>query len=130
MVAREKLEEAARKLDIRSLFVSAIVTALAFVTGLFWNDAIRSAIESIIPTGGEKLYYKFVAAIIVTVIVVVVSYLLYRSQQIRVKDVANIVEKERKLAMQRFTKTRGFLRLPQWQKERIKREINQKAVKE
>ncbi len=103
MVAKDKLEESAKKLDIRGLFISAIVTALAFVVGLFWNDAIRSAIEQIIPTG-EKIFYKFIAAAIVTIAVVIISYLLYRSQQIKVQDIAGIVSKEKKLAQHRFLK--------------------------
>jgi uncharacterized membrane protein len=122
MVAREKLEEAAKKLDIRGLFISAIVTALALVVGLFWNDAIRSAIEQVIPTG-EKVYYKFVAAIVVTIVVVVISYLLYRSQQIKIHDIAKVVDKERTLARQRFRKSTAFLRLPKKERERIRRDI-------
>ncbi len=130
MVKKEDFEASAKTLDIRGLFISAIVTALAFVVGLFWNDAIRSTIEIVIPTGGEKLYYKYIAAIVVTIVVSVVAYLLYRSQKIRTKDVVNLMEKERALALQRFTKTREFLKLPRWQKERIKSEIKQKAVRE
>lgn len=105
MVARDKLEEAAKSLDIRSLFISAIVTALAFVVGLFWNDAIRSAIEQIIPTG-EKLYYKFIAAVLVTFAVVIVSYLLYRSQKLRVQDIGKVVAREHALAQRRFAQLR------------------------
>ena len=125
MVAREKLEEAAKKLDIRGLFISSIVTALAFVVGLFWNDAIRSSIEQVIPTTGEKIFYKFVAAITVTMIVVVVSYLLYRSQQIKAHDVTNLIEKERVLARKRFLKSTTFLKLKKKERERIRREILQ-----
>ena len=130
MVKKEDFEASAKTLDIRGLFISAIVTALAFVVGLFWNDAIKSTIELIIPSGGEKLYFKYIAAITVTVIVSIVAYLLYRSQKIRTKDLTNLVEKERALALERFTKTRDFLKLPKWHRENIKREIKQKAVGE
>ena len=126
MVKKEDFEASAKTLDIRGLFISAIVTALAFVVGLFWNDAIRSTIEIIIPSGSEKLYYKYVAAIMVTIIVAGVAYLLYRSQQIRTKDLVNVIEKERKLALERFTKTKEFLKLPKWQRENIKKEIKKK----
>ncbi len=122
MVAREKLEEASKKLDIRSLLVSSIITALAFVVGLFWNDAIRSAIETIIPTG-DKVFYKFLAAVSVTIIVVVVSYLLYRSQQIKAHHFASIVEKERLLAHERFLKSAAYLKLKKKERDRIRREI-------
>ena len=75
------LEESAKKLDVRTMMISATVTALAFVVGLFWNDAIRSTIEQIIPKQ-ESLFYKYAAAVSVTVAVVIVAYLLYRSQEI------------------------------------------------
>ena len=123
MVKKEDFEASAKTLDIRGLFISAIVTALAFVVGLFWNDAIKSTIELVIPSGGGKLYYKYIAAIVVTVSVSIVAYLLYRSQAIKTRDVVRLVEKERLIALDRFTKTREFLKLPHWQKERIKREI-------
>ena len=123
MVKKEEFETSAKNLDIRGLFISAIVTALAFVVGLFWNDAIRSTIEIIIPTEGEKLYYKYVAAIIVTLIVSVVAYLLYRSQKIKKKDVVNIMERERMLAQQRVLKSVGKMKLSKEQQERIKRDI-------
>ena len=123
MVKKEDFEASAKNLDIRGLLISAIVTALAFVVGLFWNDAIKSTIELIIPSGGEKLYYKYVAAIIITITVAVVAYMLYRSQRIKVKDLARLVERERMLALQRFTKTREFLKLPKLHREKIRRDI-------
>ena len=123
MVKKEDFEASSKNLDIRSLFISAIVTALAFVVGLFWNDAIRSTIEIIIPTEGEKLYYKYVAAIAVTLIVSIVAYLLYRSQKIKKKDVVNIVEKEKILAQQRLLKSLDKMKLTKEQQERVRKEI-------
>jgi len=123
MVKKEDFEASSKNLDIRSLFISAIVTALAFVVGLFWNDAIRSTIELIIPTEGEKLYYKYVAAIAVTLIVSIVAYLLYRSQKIKKKDVVNIVEKEKILAQQRLLKSLDKMKLTKEQQERVRKEI-------
>jgi|SRR3989344_3303261 len=123
MVKKEDFEASSKNLDIRGLFISAIVTALAFVVGLFWNDAIRSTIEIIIPTEGEKLYYKYVAAIAVTLIVSIVAYLLYRSQKLKKKDVVNIVERERILAQQRVLKSIGKMKLNKKQQEKIRKEI-------
>ena|SRR3990172_738657 len=123
MVKKEDFEASSKNLDIRGLFISAIVTALAFVVGLFWNDAIRSTIELIIPTEGEKLYYKYITAIAVTLIVSIVAYLLYRSQKIKKKDIVNIVEKERILAQQRLLKSLDKMKLSKEQQERIKRRI-------
>src|SRR3989344_6510508 len=123
MVKKEDFEASSKNLDIRGLFISAIVTALAFVVGLFWNDAIRSTIEIIIPTEGEKLYYKYVAAIIVTLIVSVVAYLLYRSQKLKKKDVVDVMEREKILAQERVLKSIDKLQLSKEQQERIKRDI-------
>jgi len=75
------LDEHIKKGDIRGVTFTALMTALAFVAGLFWNDAIRSAIEVIIPPS-DKLGAKFVAAIVVTVIVVVIGVLLMKTQQL------------------------------------------------
>ncbi len=75
------LEEYARKRDVRGMFITAIITAMAFVVGLFWNDAIRSGIETIIPVQ-ERLSAKFMAAFAVTVLVVLVAWTLVRTEEI------------------------------------------------
>ncbi len=89
------LEESAKKLDVRTMMISSIVTALAFVVGLFWNDAIRSTIEQIIPKP-ESLFYKYAAAIAVTIVVVIVAYLLYRSQELKIRHMEEMLEGQRK----------------------------------
>ena len=75
------IQDHAKNLDVKVVMITAVVTSLAFVVGLFWNDAIRSTIEQIIPKQ-ESLFYKYAAAVSVTVAVVIVAYLLYRSQEI------------------------------------------------
>ncbi|MFH1420376.1 MAG: DUF5654 family protein [Candidatus Aenigmatarchaeota archaeon] len=79
------LEEHAQKLDFRGLFVTSIITALAFVIGLFWRDAIIGTIDAVLPQG-EGLIYKYVAAIVVTLIVVVIAYVLMHAQNIKVGE--------------------------------------------
>lgn len=66
--------------DIRYLFLYSIVSALALVVGLFWNDAIKATIEQIVPQG-DSLFYKYLAAVIVSVIVLVFVYILMRAQK-------------------------------------------------
>ena len=74
----EEVEDKLKKLsDLRTLILTSIVSALALVVGLFWNDAIKSAIEQLLPQG-EGLFYKFLAAIIVTIIVVILIFILIR----------------------------------------------------
>lgn len=71
------LEEHARKSDFRGMLTTAIITALAFTTGLFWNDAIRSFIEAAVPTN-DKISAKFLTAFIVTIAVVIFAALLIK----------------------------------------------------
>ena len=74
----DEVDEKLKKLsDLRTLVLTSIVSALALVVGLFWNDAIKSAIEQLLPKG-EGLFYKFVAAIIVTIVVVILIFILLR----------------------------------------------------
>lgn len=71
------LEEQAQKLDFEGIVIGAIITALAFVMGLFWRDAITETINTLLPEG-EGLVFKYVVAILATIIVVIASYLLIR----------------------------------------------------
>lgn len=75
------LEEYARKRDARGMILTAMLTALSFVVGLFWNDAIRSGIETIIPVQ-ERLSAKFMAAFVVTIIVVLGAWTLIRTYEL------------------------------------------------
>ncbi len=75
--------------NFRKIFITSVVTALAFVVGLFWNDAIKSAIEQIVPRG-EGLFYKFLAAVIVTVVVVVIVYIIMHGQKLAEKRLMKI----------------------------------------
>ena len=63
--------------DFRTVVLTSIISALALVVGLFWNDAVKSTIEQIVPQG-EGLFYKFIAAVIATIIVVIIIYVLMR----------------------------------------------------
>ncbi len=85
-------EEKVQKLtNIRMLFMTSIVSALALVVGLFWNEAIKAAIEQIVP-GGEGLGYKFLAAVIVTIIVVIIIYILIHGQRVTEKSIEELKE--------------------------------------
>ena len=86
-----EIERYARRLDIRGMVLASLMTAFAFVIGLFWNDAIKSTIEEIIPKG-EGLFYKYVAAIIVTIIVVIIIYIIIHGQKIAEKQIKVIEE--------------------------------------
>lgn len=91
-MANEYEEKIQKLSDIRVLVLTSIVSALAFVVGLFWNEAIKAAIEQIVPQG-EGLFYKFLAAIIVTIAVVFVIYLFVHSQRVAEKGLGELRKK-------------------------------------
>lgn len=94
-MANEYEEKAKKLTDVKTIFMTSILTALAFVVGLFWNDAIRAAIEELVPQG-TGIFYKFLAAVIVTVVVVIVTYLLIRSQRIAEKRIKELTDASKK----------------------------------
>lgn len=59
-------------------FVMLIVSLLGFLVALSWNDAIISALDALLPK--EKiLVYKFISAVIMTTILVLVIFLINKS---------------------------------------------------
>ena len=60
---------------MRNTMITFMVGAFGFVAALFWNDAIKSAVEAIFPNHGT-IIAKFVVAIVVTVIAALVIYIL------------------------------------------------------
>lgn len=83
--------------------LASITSALALVVGLFWNDAIKSAIEKLVPQG-QDVIAKFISAILVTIIVVIVVYLLFRAQGIGAARLREITDLKNKLRR----KTKGM----------------------
>jgi hypothetical protein len=70
-------EDSAKSLDFEGTIVGLIISAFGFVAALFWKDAITELIDSFVPTG-EGVTYKFIAAILVTVLAVVAIFVLVR----------------------------------------------------
>ncbi len=95
-----KIEEEAKNLNIRGVFLAAIVSALSFVAALFWRDAVSATIDKIIPAG-EGLYYKYMAAVIVTIIAAGSIYLIYRAEKLREEE---LLKKLHALGKRRLSK--------------------------
>lgn len=70
---------------IREKTTAYILAAFGLVAGLAWNEAVKSLIEYIFPMSQNTLLAKFVYAIILTALLVVISSYL-----------AKIIEKEEK----------------------------------
>lgn len=68
------------KEEMRERTLGYILTAFGLVAGLAWNDAVKSFIEQIFPADqtGNTLKAKFIYAIIITTVVVLVSAYLSR----------------------------------------------------
>ncbi|MFH1630766.1 MAG: DUF5654 family protein [Candidatus Aenigmatarchaeota archaeon] len=78
--------------NIRTFFITSIVTSMSLVVGLFWKDAISIALTELIP---EKngLYSSFTAAIIATIIIGIAIFILYRSQRVVSKYEKHVKDK-------------------------------------
>ena len=70
-------EDSAKSLDFEGTVVGLIISAFGFVAALFWKDAITDLIDSFVPTG-EGMTYKFVAAVLVTILAVVAIFVLVK----------------------------------------------------
>lgn len=64
--------------EIRSRLVSYLVAAFGLVAGLAWNEAVKDLINHFFPLNSDALWAKFLYAVIITVLVVVVSVILLR----------------------------------------------------
>lgn len=77
----EKIKEKSGELrrEINKKVASYITAGLGLVAGLAWNEAIKSLIDYIFPPSeGNGLMAKFIYALVITVVVVIVSLYLAR----------------------------------------------------
>jgi len=97
-------EEHAARMDIKGIVITMVLSALGFLVALQWRDAIKGTIDLFIPAG-EGLIYTYTAAIMVTLIAVVVTFVLIRVQSMdiipdkyeeRVKEKARLAKERAK----------------------------------
>jgi len=76
----QKIKSEGEKLsaEVRGKVAGYLAAAFGLVAGLAWNDAIKSLIEYIFPLSKNTVTIKFIYAIIVTLVVVVVTTYLVR----------------------------------------------------
>lgn len=58
-----------------------IMAAFGLVAALAWNDAIRSLIDYFFPLDKNGLWIKFIYAIIITLVIVIVGIILVRFEE-------------------------------------------------
>lgn len=64
--------------EFREKTIGYILAAFGLVAGLAWNEAIKSLIDQVIPKSGGGIFAKFFYAVIVTLIIVVLSWYLLK----------------------------------------------------
>lgn len=66
------------KREIRKKMLNYILAAFGFVAGLAWNEAIKSLIEYLFPLNKNALLGKFIYAILLTIVIVLIASYLQR----------------------------------------------------
>jgi short subunit fatty acids transporter len=79
-MAADEFEKKAKEFDVSGAIVTSIVTALSLTVGLFWKDVITHTISKVLPDE-QTLLYEYMAAMLLTVIAVVVSYILLKTHE-------------------------------------------------
>ncbi|MCK5628903.1 hypothetical protein KAI12_05490 [Candidatus Bathyarchaeota archaeon] len=68
-----------KKLNLKTIVITTILSAFAFLVALSWRDAIQRTLDEFLPQG-EGLYYQYLTALVVTMIAIAVTYSLLRLQ--------------------------------------------------
>jgi hypothetical protein len=77
---RQKIKDKGLKLEheVREKTVGYIVASFGLVAGLAWNEAIKAFIEAFFPLQKDTLKAKFIYAVAITFVLVLVSLYLSR----------------------------------------------------
>ena len=76
----EKIKKESEKIsrEVREKTLGFILTAFGLVAGLAWNEAIQSLIKSFFTVDKDSVWVKFLYAIVMTFLVVLVTVYLTR----------------------------------------------------
>jgi len=66
------------RVTTKGVIKTAIVSAFTIATALIWKDFISGVIIKIVPPS-ELLFYQFLAALISTIILIIVLYLILKT---------------------------------------------------
>lgn len=69
----------AQRVTISWIVNTSIITAFSIAAALIWKDVIVDFINIIVPPR-EQLFYKFLAAVIATLIVIIAIYFILRAE--------------------------------------------------
>ncbi len=76
---------------IRDAIITSLTTAFIIVAALIWKDVIIEFIALIFPA--NELMYKILTAIIATIFVAIMIYILIKAEEIKLEKVAKQVKK-------------------------------------
>ena len=71
-----KTESSKISKEVKEKTLGFILTALSLVAGLAWNEAIQSLIKSFFAVDKDSIWIKFLYAIVITAVVVIVTVYL------------------------------------------------------
>lgn len=77
----EKQSERSLKKELRKQTVTYMTAAFGFVVGLAWNEAFKSLIEFFFPLNDQSIWIKFIYALVITAVVVLVTYFLLKKEE-------------------------------------------------
>ena len=78
-IRKLRLEKGEIKKEAKKRTLGYITAAFGLVAGLAWNEAIKALIEYLFPLNHGGLWVKFIYAVLITVVVVVVSIYLAKA---------------------------------------------------
>lgn len=83
MSIKEKLRQEKKeiKIQVKKQLLTYMIASLGLVAGLAWNEAIKGLIEYIFPLSQNTIQAKFLYAIFMTILIVIISYYLARLMQ-------------------------------------------------
>ena len=67
------------RVTISGIVKTSIVTAFTIAAAFIWKDVITEVIDLFVPTG-EQLFYRFIAAIIATIFVIIAIYVVLKTE--------------------------------------------------
>jgi uncharacterized membrane protein YgaE (UPF0421/DUF939 family) len=78
------------RITIGGIIKTSIVTAFTIAAALIWKDVITDSLDILFP--GEQLFYKFIAAIVATIIVIFAIYFVLKTEY-EAEHIMNVMKK-------------------------------------
>lgn len=77
-ITKKEKKEITLRQEFRKRIIGYIIAAFGLVAGLAWNDAVKGLIEYLFPVSQNGMAAKFIYAVIITLVLVIVTVYLTR----------------------------------------------------